>query len=299
MKRVTLSLLALLAVTPAMAGVKVICSAEDMADFTRQIGGDLVEVSSLTQGQIDLHTFIPRPSLVARMRRADMVVAAGMELDAFLAGMLRASRNTKIQFGKPGFVDPAKGVHAKGVPTGKISGKLGDVHPHGNPHFWYTNENVRLACRNIADGLIRVDPENKDTYEKNLADYLTKVDEVFARCAKKMEPFAGTKILQYHESWDYFAEAFGLKIVGSLEPKPGLPPSASHLRKMVDTVKKNDVKLVLVEVYYPTKPSDFMEKHTDIQALRLPLFLGGVPEKKTYLDNLEYMVDEIVKALKK
>ncbi len=279
--------------------VQVVASTLDMADFARQIGGDRVEVHAITRGQYDLHFYEPRPSEVVKLRRADLVIAAGMELDAYMPALIDASRNPGIRFGAPGFVDPAEGVRARDVPTERITGEMGDVHPYGNPHFWFTPGNVRVACSNIASGLIRISSENREYFRDREADYLVEVDSTFGRLKERLAPYEGTKVLQFHSSWDYFCETFGLEIVGSVEPKPGIAPSASHLRKLVHLIRDESVKLALVEPFYSEQPLRFLRRSTRIKTLRLPLYLGGNPDTGTYLENLEYIVTQIEAALRK
>ena len=278
--------------------VQVVASTSDMADFASQIGGDRVEVHAITKGQYDLHFFEPRPSEVMKLKRADMLIVAGMELDAFIPGLIDASRNSEIKHGAAGFVDPSRGVLAMDVPTERIDGRMGDVHPYGNPHFWLTPENVRIACSNITVGLIRVSPSDEDYFREREAQYVAQLDATYTRLKKRLAPYKGTSVLQFHPSWDYFCRTFGLNIEASIEPKPGLAPSASHLGKLVRVIREQDVRIALVEPFYPDRPLRFLRSNTGIKTLRLPLYLGGARDKKTYLENLEFMVGEIETALR-
>ena len=174
---------------------------------------------------------------------------------------------------------------------------MGDVHPYGNPHFWFTPENVKTAVSNITDGLVRVAPEHRDYFLERQASYDREIEEAFNRSREALRPFLGTKILQYHESWSYFCEAMGLEVAGSVEPKPGIPPSGAQLARLVRQIKDEHVPLLLVEPYYPEKPVRFLQSHTGIRPLRLHLLLCGAEEHISYLQNLEAMVDEIVAAL--
>jgi ABC-type Zn uptake system ZnuABC Zn-binding protein ZnuA len=174
---------------------------------------------------------------------------------------------------------------------------MGDVHPYGNPHFWFTPENVEIAVRNITDGLMRVDPEGTAIYERNRDQYLARVKATYEDLEAKMRPFQGTAVLQYHPSWDYFCEAMGLEIVGSLEPKPGIPPTPGHLRQIVGQARARDAKVLLVEPYYPKRPVRFVEEKAGVQALRLPLYLGGKKGIEDYLENLQFIVETIVSEL--
>jgi len=283
--------------TPVLAKLFVVASTLDMADFARQVGGERVEVYPISTGKFDLHFFEPLPSQAMKLGRADVLVLGGLEVDPWIQGLIEASRNAKIVFGAQGYVDPAVGVRPLDVPAGSIDGSMGDVHPYGNPHFWFTPENVEIAVRNITDGLVRVDPEGAATYEENRDRYVTKVRATFEDLRAKMRPFQGTAVLQYHASWDYFCDAMGLEIVGSLEPKPGIPPTPGHLRQVVDQARARKARLILVEPYYPKRPVRFVEEKAGVQAVRLPLYLGGKKGIDDYLENLRYIVDTIVSKL--
>lgn len=278
--------------------IRIVASTLDMGDLAKQIGGDRVEVYSITSGQYDLHFYEPRPSEVMKLKRADMVVVAGMELDAFMSGLIDASRNPNIKFGKIGFVDPSKGINALDVPNERIDGRMGDVHPFGNPHFWFTFDNIMIACSNITSGLIRVSPDDACYFRSRLKEYRKKAEITYSELRKKLDPYRGTHVIQYHPSWNYFCSEFGLDLIAEIEPKPGLAPSASHLSKLVKLINEKQVRLALAEPFYSEKPLKFLSKNSSIRILRLPLNLGSNPEKQTYLDNLTYIVSEIEQALK-
>jgi len=291
--------LVLLLASPSFsfARVFVVASTQDMADFVCQVGGDRVEVYAVSTGKYDLHFFEPVPSQVMKLRRADMLVVGGLDIDVWIQTLIDASGNPRIQFGASGYVDPSVGVKPLDVPEGRIDGSMGDVHPYGNPHFWFTEENVSIAVTNITKGLIRVDPEGQSEYEKNSDQYQERVRTTFRELKRKLGPYQGTAVIQYHASWDYFCENFGLALIGSLEPKPGIPPTPGHLKEVVRQAKADRARLILVEPYYPKRPVKFVVKNTGVRAVRLPLFLGGKKGIISYLENLRYMVDSIAGAL--
>ena len=171
--------------------VNVVAATLDMADFAQQVGGDQVEVYAITRGQYDLHAYEPRPTEVVKLRKADLVIVGGMELDAFMPALIDASRNPRIRFGAPGFVDPSRGVDALDVPTEKITGAMGDVHPYGNPHFWFTEVNVAIAVSNITEGLVRVAPDRAGGFRERAAAYLERVKTAFAGYREALAPFRG------------------------------------------------------------------------------------------------------------
>ncbi|MDP2897957.1 MAG: metal ABC transporter substrate-binding protein [bacterium] len=277
--------------------LNVVASTLDMADIAKQIGGDRVSVDAISTGKYDLHFFDPRPSQVMKLREADVLIVGGLDVDIWIQGLIDASRNNKVRFGAEGYVDPSDGVQPIQTPKGRIDGAMGDVHPYGNPHYWVTRENAHIVVENITKGLNRVSPEDAEYFGRNKEAYLKKLDQVYDGLHRKLELFKGTKIIQYHQSWDYFCSEFGLEIVGSLEPKPGIPPSASHLKQVVEAARREGAKLMLIEPYYPERPVQFVARETGAKVLRLPFYVGGRKGVVTFLDNLTYNVTEIVGAL--
>ena len=287
--------LVLLGCSILQAKVNVVATTLDLADFVQQVGGGKVEVTVLSKGTRDLHYFEPRPSHVLKLKRADMLVILGMDADLWIQSLIDSARNSKIRFGQAGYVDASNGIAALDVPHGQIDASMGDVHPHGNPHYWFTPSNVGQALENITNGLSQVDPVNMQFYRDNKNNYLNRVQSAFHRLTLKLKPYAGTKVLQFHESWNYFCQTFGLELAGSLEPKPGIDPSPAHLQELIRRIKKERIPLLLVEPYYPSQPIRFLEKHTQIKALKLPLYLKG---SVSYLQNLESIVQNISQVLR-
>ncbi len=302
MKRLLISPLLCLLVTAygdACAGgkIKVVASSLDMADFAGRVGGDRVEVHAIFRGLTDMHFFEPIPSQVMKLKKADMLVVNGLDADVWVRSLIDASRNPRIKFGAIGYVDPSDGVSPIQVPEGRIDGAMGHVHPYGNPHYWFTPENVAIAVNNIYEGLARLSPEDEPVFRKNRDTYLHEVETVFKELKERLLPFEGTAVIEYHQSWDYFCGYFGLEIVATLEPKPGIPPSGQHLAEVVRTARSRKARLMLVEPYYPDKPVRFITKETGIEAVRIPIYLGTRKEIGGYIDLLRYNVEQIVKAL--
>lgn len=291
------AVLAVGATSLAATKLNVVASTLDMADIARQIGGDRVSVYAVSTGKYDLHFFDPRPSQVMKLRKADVLIVGGLDVDIWVQGLIDASRNRRIRFGAVGYIDPSDGIQPIQVPKGRIDGAMGDVHPYGNPHYWVSRENLEQVVENIASGLIRVSPSDAGQFEKNKVAYLERVGEVFDGLHQRLDPFKGTKVIEYHQSWDYFCSEFGLEIVGSLEPKPGIPPSPAHLEELVSWAKHEGARLVLVEPYYPKRPVEFVARETGAKVLRLPFYTGGAEGVDGFLENLTRNVDQIVAAL--
>ncbi len=276
------------------ARVNAVATTAELADWTRQVGGDRVSVTAISTGGFDIHFFEPSPSHIMTLRNADLLVIAGMDLDVWVRELIDASRNRDIRFGRRGFVDTSDGLRPIEVPSSVHAG-MGHVHPQGNPHHWFTFENVSVVVNNIYEGLARVSPENADYFKANRDQYLARAGKEFSRLQKMMEPFAGTKILQYHKTWEYFADNFNLEIIAALEPLPGVPPSARHLRELVSEVRGQGVRLLIAEPYYPGRPVEFVRRNLpDVRVLRLPHYMR---DNTTYIEHLDYLVGEIVRAL--
>ncbi len=277
--------------------LRVVASTLDMADLVEKIGGDRVEVYSVFRGLSDLHFFEPVPSQVMKLTRADALVVVGLDADVWMKPLIDAARNSKIRFGASGYIDPSDGVLALEVPAGKIDGAMGDVHPYGNPHYWLSPDNMKIAVRNIRAGLSRVSPTDEAYFMANERRCIVEIDRTATALKEKLAPFAGAGIIQYHSSWNYFCDYFGLDALESLEPQPGVPPTARHLGEIAALAREGRVRLLIAEPYYPDKPVDYMRKETGVPVLRLPIYLGATPGVSTCLGLLEYNVDAIARAL--
>lgn len=241
----TLTLAALLSgALPAQ--LKVVTTTPDLADVASAIGGSAVQARSLTAGHEDLHMIRVRPSLLIKLRRADVFVQLGLDAEhAWIPALLRSARNKKIRPGGRGFCNASAGVSALQVLTTVSRADGPDLHPRGNPHYNLDPVRFRIAARNICTVLKQVDPKNAPKFDAGLAAFEKRLDESMARWAKKMAPFKGAAFIEYHSAWIYFAETYGLKIVGRLEPKPGLSPTPSHLAKVIRTAKAEKVGIIV------------------------------------------------------
>jgi len=273
----------------------VVVSTADMGSITKHIAGDLIKLKIIYFGQLDIHFFQPRPQHIVWLSKADLFIAAGLGGDEWVYPLLISCRNSKIKPGKPGFVDPSVGVDALDVPTGRIDGSMGHVHPYGNPHYWLTAQNLIISANNITNGLMAIMPDKKDVLLANKENFISKVKTLFYELKEKTKPFEGAKVIQYHESWDYFCGEFGFDIVGSVEPKPGISPTPSHISELKNIIRNDNVKLIIAEPYYPKKPISKLTEGSQVNVVRIPLYLK---KNGDILENISYQVDEIIKALK-
>jgi zinc/manganese transport system substrate-binding protein len=278
--------------------IKVVTTLTDLRSITELIGGDKVSVSSIATGYQNPHFVDPKPSYIISLSNADMFVTVGLDLETgWSPQLLSSSRNTKIQKGAAGYVDASEGIGLQQVPTSANRAE-GDIHIFGNPHYWLDPLNGKVIARNIANGLERVDPANKATYESNLQTFYKTIDAKLKDWEAKMAPFKGTKIIAYHNEWVYFEKRFGLEIVDFMEPKPGIPPTPSQLVKVINEVKSNNIKAIISSPYFSTSSSDVVAKQTGVKVLTMATSTGAFPTVKNYFDVFDYDINLLTSALK-
>ncbi|HEX4264836.1 MAG TPA: metal ABC transporter substrate-binding protein [Verrucomicrobiae bacterium] len=288
------------AAMPAYAAdkVRVVTTLTDLADLTRNIGGEHVEVFSLATGVEDTHGVPMKPSFVPRLNRADMLVLVGFGCEhAFLPALLEASKNPRIQYGKPGYVDCAKGVVPLEVPKSTDHSE-GDVHPYGNPHYMLDPVLAKTAVQNIYDGLVAVAPQYREDFTRNRDAYLAKLDAKIAEWEEAMKPLKGAKFVSYHEHWPYFASRFNLVYFGTIELKPGIDPTPRHITELVSSMKAEHVGIVVREPQFPEKVPSLIAQQTDAKLIKLPIMPGGVANTSTYIEMMDYIIHSFVSTVK-
>jgi zinc/manganese transport system substrate-binding protein len=290
-------LLGLLA-TPAFADLKVATSLTDLASVAEFVGGEHVSAVSLCKGYDDPHFVPAKPSLMKAIQNADVFVSAGLELDSgWLPVVLPGSRNPKIQPGKPGFVDASEGVEVLEKPTGTVSRAEGDVHPLGNPHYYADPKNLEVVAHHLAEVFSRLDPANAVDYSANAAEFDRKMEEALAGWEKQLAPYNGASIVTFHKNFVYFAQRFGLKLFGTVEPKPGIPPSPRQIAELAESMKQAGVRVVLYQPYYDADASQKVATKAGGVAVEIATEVGGVPEAKDVFSKFDVLVSSLVKAL--
>ncbi|MEO8431919.1 MAG: metal ABC transporter substrate-binding protein [Acidobacteriota bacterium] len=294
-----LACFALLASAPASGKVNVVSTLQDFASITESIGGDRVEVLALAKGYQDPHFVDAKPSFIVRLSRADLLISAGLELEiGYLPPLIDQSRNAKIHPGSPGYLDASTGCEILQRPAQQVTRAMGDVHPYGNPHYWTDPDNGRLIARAIARRLSELDPAGKATYDRNLAAFEVKLTEKTREWDSKMEPYAGTRIVTFHDSWPNFAKRFKLVVAGHVEPKPGIPPSPSHTLEIINLIMTQKIPAILVEPYFDSKTPKSIAEKTGAAVVTFYPSVGGLPSIKTYFDLFDTDVDAFVAAMK-
>ncbi len=284
--------------TAQAQSIRVVTTIPDLADITKQIGKDLVDVESLTRGVEFMHAVPVKPSFVPKLNRANILVAMGLDLEiSWLPALLEPASNPKIMPSQPGHIDCSTGIHVLEVPK-SIDRAGGDVHPKGNPHYNLDPLNGKVIARNIADGLTRNYPQHKAVFEKNLAAYLLELDKAIARWQTIAVPLKGTKFVAYHSDWAYFADRFGLQQVGSIEVKPGIEPTPNHLVGLAQKMQQEKVPLIIFGPQSDRYPHQ-LARQSGATVVRLQSISGGAGETDTYMKFIDYNVKSLLAALKK
>jgi zinc/manganese transport system substrate-binding protein len=276
--------------------IRVVATFPDLADITRQIGKELVNVDSLATGVEDPHGVPMKPSFIPRLNRADVLVLTGLDDEhSWLPALLEVANNPKILLGRQGYIDCSIGVSVLEPPT-LMDRSEGDLHPKGNPHYILDPVNAKIAARNIAAGLSRNFPQHRQVFEKNLKAYLVELDGWITRWEKMALPLRGVKYVDYHPQWVYFADRFGMKRVGTIELKPGIEPTPNHVVELVQTIKQEKPQLLLYGAQNPRLPEQ-ISAETRIKVLRLYSNAGGVPGTDSYIKWIDYTVRTLVQAV--
>ena len=292
-------LVALMAQPAHAAKIRVVATLTDLADLARNIGGDLVEVHSLATGIEDTHGVPMKPSFVPIMNRADLLLLVGFGCEhAFLPALLEASKNPRIQYGKPGYVDCSQDVTPLEVPKSTDHSE-GDVHPYGNPHYMLDPVMAKIAVQNIYNALVAFAPEHQAEFTRNRDEYLAKLDAKIVEWEQALKPYQGTKFVSYHEHWPYFARRFGLVYFGTIELKPGIDPTARHIENLVTSMRAEHVPIVVREPQFPEKVPTLIATQAGAKLIKLPIMPGGVPNTGTYIEMMDYIVHTMADAAKK
>ena len=284
----------------ALAKVRIVGSIPGFAAIAQEIGGDKVEVTSLSKGYQDPHFVDAKPSYVLLLNKSDLLLYTGLDLEiGWLPVLITGSRNSKItSINAPGNLNSSTLIPiVLEVPTVRVDRSMGDVHPLGNPHYMLDPRNGISVAKGIADRLKEIDPENASYYDERLKDFVKRLSAKIKEWDEKLVPYKGTEVVTYHKSWVYFSDWAGFKEVGYIEPKPGIPPSPSYVAELIRKMKEMNVKLVIAESYYPQKTPALIAEKTGASFLALPSQVGGREGINTYFDLFDAIVGEITSKL--
>jgi zinc/manganese transport system substrate-binding protein len=281
----------------AQKKLNVVATLPDYGAIAQAIGGDKINVITLARGTEDPHFVDAKPSFVRVLNKADLLIEGGAELEiGWLPPLIEGARNKAIVRGAKGDLMLAQHVQLLDVPTQPVDRSMGDVHPTGNPHFNLDPLNGKVMATAIADKLAELAPANAQVFRANQKKFAQELDHRFAEWKKIMEPLRGTKVVTYHKSFDYFLQRFGLELVGTIEPKPGIEPSPTHISALIPRAKAEGVKFVIIEPNRPRRTPEYLAQAIGAKLLVLPGLVGGTEQARDYLKLFDYNVRQLASA---
>src|ERR1700730_12871652 len=277
--------------------LKIITATTDLASLAQEVGGDKIEVESIARGYQDPHFVDAKPSFLLKLKHADLLIVVGLDLEiGWLPPLITQSTNPKIQVGAPGYLDASRFARILEIPTGQVPRAEGDVHPLGNPHYWLAPENGVRIAKGVPGNLRDMRPGDAAYFAQRYADFEQRLKQADERWLAEMKPYAGRKIVTYHRSWPNFAEHFHLNVVGYVEPRPGIPPSPQHTVELMQQMKRENVKVIVVEPYFDLKTPNAVARETGAQVLVLPPSVGGEKEITDYFKLFDYDISKLKQA---
>jgi zinc/manganese transport system substrate-binding protein len=288
MKKLLVILFLVLTATIDFAQIKVVTSLSVIYDLVNQIGKDKVKADYICRGDQDPHDVEVMPSYMLKLRNADLFIEIGLGLEMWAPQLIDGSRNNKIKI-----IDLSKDIDKKEVPTGKVDASQGDVHPYGNPHYWLDPENIKIMAKEILDALSDAAPDDKKYFQTNYNSYISRLDTKIKEWNTKMAKVKGKSFVFFHSSWIYFADRYGIKIAGYVEPKPGIPPAPSHNAELFKIINESGVKLIVMENYYSDNAPRQIAEKTGVKILKVPVMVFGYENIKNYFDMMDFIVNVI------
>jgi len=277
--------------------LNVVTSTTDLAALAQEVGGDRINVESIAKGYQDPHFVEAKPSFLLKLRQADLLISVGLELEiGWLPPLITQSGNPRVQVGASGYLDASQFAEILEKPTGQITRAMGDVHPLGNPHYWLDPDNGRRVAKGIAAKLGELDPQDSSYFQQRFADFDKRLTAAEKNWDDQMKPFRGRKVVAYHTSWTNFARHFGLNVVGYIEPRPGIPPTPQHTIEIMQLMKRDNVKIELIEPYFDLKTPQSIGRETGAQVLVLLPSTGGEKQVTDYFKLFDYDIGLLTKA---
>ena len=278
--------------------IRVVTSTTELKALTQAVAGDRVEVDSLVRGNQNPHDLEVRPSQMVKLRRADLVILNGLDLDGWAEVSIQGANNPRLIPGGPGRIDASADIQVLEVPTGRVDRSMGDVHPVGNPHYTLDPGMAPTITANIVAGLARVAPEQRDAFEQGRQAFLARLEPAMAAWAQMMAPFKGTKLVVDHSLWAYFFARYGLVLAGTVEERPGIPPTPGHLVRLAAHMKAEGVKALILEPWGDRRLADRLGAETGAKVVPLAPGAGAVRGTDAYLDWVAYNVNTLAQALR-
>ena len=298
MKKILFGILGAMLAFGVQAKMNVVATTADLAAIAKEIGGDKITLTTLAKPTEDPHFVDAKPSFIVKLNHADMVIEGGAELETgWLPALLNQSRNKKLAAGAPGHVNCSTGVSMLDVPA-TLDRSRGDIHAAGNPHFAISPSNGKIIAQTIAAAMAENDPANANAYRANLKTFIAALDAKLVEWQNTLAPFKGRSVVAYHDSWPYFARELGLKIELFLEPKPGIPPTPSHLAEVIAKMKAEQVRVIIVDAYLNRRTAETVARETGAAVVPVTQFPGGIKGTEGgYIQLLDQLVNSLSAAL--
>jgi ABC-type Zn uptake system ZnuABC Zn-binding protein ZnuA len=282
----------------AQAQLKVVTSTTDLYDIAKEVGGTKITATHIGEGYQDPHFIEAKPSFVLQLRNADVWAFVGLDLEiGWMPLLLQGARNPKLQPGQPGYVDASRVISVLDMARGNVDRSQGDVHPLGNPHYWLDPENGRRIAKLFQETFTTLDPKNASVYDANAKAFTQRLDAAERTWQADLAKIKGQPVVAWHTSWRYFAEYTGMNIVGFMEPKPGVPPSPSHLAGLIQTMKQSGAKVIIMEPFYDKNTADFVAGKTGAKVLVMPPSVGGTKGLDDYIQLMGSDIHQLAAAL--
>ena len=278
--------------------LRVVASLSDLKALTEAVGGDLVEVDTLARGDQNPHDLELRPSLMVKLRRADLLVRNGIDGDPWVESLVRGAGNGRLAPGGVGLLDVSRGIQVLGVPQGPVDRSRGDVHPEGNPHYTLDPASAAIVTATIVEGLARLAPDQRSVFEARRREWLTRLDAALVRWQESLAPYRGTRVVTYHDTWIYFLDRFGLVSAGTVEDRPGIPPAPSHVAELIRRMRSEQVRVLVYEPWADRKLVERIARETGARAVGLATAVGATKEATSYLELFEFNVRALAQALR-
>ena len=295
---VCLATLAIISLWPlaARAQLNIITTTTTYESLATELGGSHVQVRSLMGGPQNIHNIVATPSKMVALRNADLFIHTGLDLELWVTQLLRGSRNKNVQPRQPGNINAAQGIRLLNVPQ-NLSRSQGDMHIFGNPHYQLDPINLILIGRTIRDTFKRADPANAADYDQQYNNFETKMKKKIAEWLKTMRPHKGAKIVVYHDVLPYFAARFGLDVIGFVEPKPGISPTARHTAELIELMRSADCRVIMVNTWANRATAQSIANQVGATLVTLPEWVGGVSGAEDCIGHIEYLVNNLASAL--
>lgn len=280
--------------------LNVVTTLPSLASITEQIGGDNIRVSSITRGVQDAHYVEAKPSYMVRLNKADLLVYSGLELEiGWLPLLIRGARNGKITVGANGNLNASLALSDDQVlerPRGEVDRSMGDVHPSGNPHYLLNPNNCIRVAELIADKLIELDPSNRTYYEQNLDGFTSRLQEKIEEFERLAAHLEGVEVVCYHVHWSYLLEWLGIRTIGFIELRPGIPPTPRHKRAIIQLMQDKGIEVVVISSWKEPTRAQEVANAADATLVVLPGEVGAMRGTDDYITWIEYMITHLVEA---